>query len=114
MQTSKATIFWPSISSYQEKDAYANTCKNQFSCVSTIRIFIQKKKKNLSALSSVRFSGGGGQAAQASVSSPLGGKLPRGSFSPGGGGGGKMPRVGGKIHWGINPQGGGQAAQGAR
>ena len=43
VQTSKATIFWPSISSYQEKDAYAHICKDQFSRVSTIRIFILKK-----------------------------------------------------------------------
>ena len=101
VQTSKTTIFWPSIPSYQEKDAYAHTCKNQFSHVSIIRILL---KKNLSALSSVRFSWGGGQAAQARVSLPPGGKLPRSSFSPG-----VAAQGGGKIPWGICTTGG-QAA----
>ena len=65
-------MLWPSISSYQEKDAFAHTCKHQFSHVSIISIFILKTQ-NLSALSSVRFSWGGGQAAQARIASSPGG-----------------------------------------
>ena len=83
----------PSISSYQEKDAFAHTCKNQFSHVSIISIFILKTQ-NFSALSSVRFSWGGGQVAQARIAS-----------SPWGGGGGQAAQR--QLH----PRGG-QAAQG--
>ena len=48
----------------------------------------------------------GGQASQAGVSSPPGAHCPEAASPPGG----KLPRVGGKIPWGIFTPGG-QAAQ---
>ena len=106
MQTSKATIFWPSISSYQEKDAYAHTCKNQFSHVSVIRIFILKNIKSSCIKFCQVFLGWGASCPGQGIFTP-GGQAAQRQLHPRGG---KLPRVGGKIPRGIFTPGG-QAAQ---
>ena len=79
-----ATIFWPSISSYQVKDAYAH--KNQFSHVSVIRIFYLKKSFCIK-FCQVFWGLGRGQVAQArvtpGVSSPRGSSCPEAASPPG-------------------------------
>ena len=106
MQASKATIFWPSISSYQVKDAYAHI--NQFSRVSVIRVFI--KKTFCIKLCQVFW--GWGVSCQG-IFTPRGGggaSCPEKASHRGRGGcklsrvGGKIPR--GKIPWSIFTPGG--------
>ena len=98
MQTSKATKFWSTISSYQEKDAYAHTCKDQFSGGGGKLPrpgYLHPRGASCPEAASPRR----GQAAQGGarypgVSSSREASCPEAASPPGGGGRwGKLPRV---------------------